>query len=71
MFFGRVVLLSIVDGTVEWSCESLEDIVPDVGEVRTKGRKSRRWLKSFCILLRWLLRLDRREDETAVKNRLS
>ena len=36
MSFGRVVLPSSVGGTIEWSCESLVDIAPDVGEVRAK-----------------------------------
>ena len=33
--------------------------------------RSMRTLKSFCILLRWVFRLDKREDEGAVSDRLS
>ena len=36
-----------------------------------KRWRSRRWLRRFCILLEWVLRLDKREDESVVSDRLS
>ena len=36
-----------------------------------KRWRSRRWLKSVCILLKWVMCLDKRQDERAVRARLS
>ena len=70
MSSGRVVLSSSVGGTDEWSCESPVDIALDVGEIRAKEIKIQEGLKSFHILLTWVFRLDEREDEGAVSDRL-
>ena len=47
MFFGRVVLPSIVGGFVEWSYEQPVDIAPDVGEVRAKEMRIQEVVEEF------------------------
>ena len=69
MSSSLVVLPPSVGGTVELSCESAADIVPDVEDMRAQEMKIQEGLKRLCILLRWVLRLDRKEDEGAVSDR--
>ena len=73
MSSGRVCLPWSVEETVECSCESHVDIA--TLRLMLKRWEQKRWrsmrgLKTFCILLRWVLRPDKREDEGAVADRL-